>query len=770
MKRGLIDRLNFFKRRQYPILPWVLWLILSASTMFLFPYESGYQFSSHSLDSISREEVIAPFSFEVEYSSEELAKMRNEALANVEPIFQFREDVPENQRLLLGEVLSRIEETGEEIRSIVISRATLPTDSLQFLVDSLAIDLTERLRGEFGINLSRESWHYLADLYVADFNFSPTWRMLPPMLTDILGRGVLDRSKETVEAEKSRIRIISRGEEQIKPLDRVYDSKGAQEQLVERLHEFAAGIEVGIQDTLFQENAHSRLGYELVDPLLVSSLEFDEVETNSREQKAIAKVPLVKTIVLKGERIIDSNERITKQHIEKLQALERKRREMITEENIFSKPLRWAGRFLLAGLIYFFFGYWLYKFRRKVFYKPNALLLLTFLLGLLVAFFGTVIQPLGVSSYLFPSALGAIIVTIVFDAPLAFVFTISLAFMTGAIHGVGFFSVLEVFFPAMLAVFPVQRVRTRVQIMRSSIFIFLGFLLVILIQKLMVFQFGSMIWNELFYVLINSLGTPLLALGMLIAIEWVFGVTTNLTLLELADLNRPLLKRLSLEAPGTYHHSIMVGNLAEAGAEAIGANSLLVRAGAYYHDIGKMVSREYFVENQKGIENIHDSLDPEESAKHLSAHVTEGVRIANEYHLPSSVKAFIREHHGTGLMVFFYNKAMKEKPEGSVDEATYRYPGPKPQSKETGILMLADSAEAASRSLDNPKEDTIRNTVRDIVINKYRDMELDECPLTLRDIRLIIEAFLPILEGIHHHRIKYPSRKEVEDRRDHKTA
>ena len=222
---------------------------------------------------------------------------------------------------------------------------------------------------------------------------------------------------------------------------------------------------------------------------------------------------------------------------------------------------------------------------------------------------------------------------------------------------------------------------------------------------------------------------------------------------------------LSLKAPGTYHHSILVGSLAEAAAEAIDANPLLVRAGAYYHDIGKMRRREYFIENQTDSQNVHDDLSPEESAKFLAAHVIDGVKIAAEYRLPEAVKAFIREHHGTSLMAFFYEKALEENP-GNVDESLFRYPGPKPQSKETGILMLADSAEAAVRSADNPTPETIRKVVRNIVINKYRVEELDECPLTLRDLRLIIEAFLPILEGMHHHRIKYPERDDDGEQQD----
>jgi putative nucleotidyltransferase with HDIG domain len=228
--------------------------------------------------------------------------------------------------------------------------------------------------------------------------------------------------------------------------------------------------------------------------------------------------------------------------------------------------------------------------------------------------------------------------------------------------------------------------------------------------------------------------------------ESTFGLTTDITLLEFSDLNRPLLKRLALEAPGTYHHSIMIGTLAEEAAKSINANSLLARVGSYYHDIGK---------------NKHEKLAPSMSALILEAHVKEGKELAEANGLPECLIEFITGHHGSSVMSYFYDKAKKQD-EGDVDIEDYRYPGPKPIAKEVAIVMLADSVEAASRTLEDPTPARIRGLVRKIIFTRFESGELDACDLTLRDLHLIEESFIRVLTGIFHRRIAYPE-KEVEE-------
>jgi putative nucleotidyltransferase with HDIG domain len=261
----------------------------------------------------------------------------------------------------------------------------------------------------------------------------------------------------------------------------------------------------------------------------------------------------------------------------------------------------------------------------------------------------------------------------------------------------------------------------------------------------------------------NGIFGAFLAAGFLPAFEYLFKVVTDISLLELADFNHPLLKRLVLEAPGTYHHSLMVGNLAEIASEAVGANALLSRVGAYYHDIGKLEKPEYFSENMDKYASKHDSLNASMSKLVIMDHVKTGVELAKKSRLNDAIIDFICQHHGTSLVYYFYRRALEstENQEG-VEEEVYRYPGPKPQSKETAIVLLADSAEAACRSLEEPTAERISDMVRRIINNKFIDGQLDMCDLTLKDLEKIATTFIHILGAFYHSRIEYPDQNKVE--------
>jgi hypothetical protein len=245
--------------------------------------------------------------------------------------------------------------------------------------------------------------------------------------------------------------------------------------------------------------------------------------------------------------------------------------------------------------------------------------------------------------------------------------------------------------------------------------------------------------------------------------EHVFNRTSRFTLLELTDLNKPILKRLNMEAHGTYHHSMLIGSLVDAVADSIGADPLKVRVMAYYHDIGKMFKPEYFAENQNGEFNKHEKITPQMSALILVSHVKDGIELAREEKLPQIVVEGIREHHGTCVMAYFYQKALETDSHSSVNKDDFRYPGPKPGSKETGLLMCADTVEAAVRSLKDPTPAHIRNMVTKLIDARAQDGELDESGLTLSDLNVIKERFITILTGIYHKRIAYPGQDESDD-------
>jgi putative nucleotidyltransferase with HDIG domain len=260
----------------------------------------------------------------------------------------------------------------------------------------------------------------------------------------------------------------------------------------------------------------------------------------------------------------------------------------------------------------------------------------------------------------------------------------------------------------------------------------------------------------------NAVMSAILALGFLPVFEWFTRITTDQTLLEWSDPNRPLLKRLSMEAPGTYAHTINVANLSEAAANAIGANGLLCRVGVYYHDVGKMVRPQFFIENQPSGRNPHDRLKAATSAAVVREHVLEGIRLAEEARLPEVLIDFIPEHHGTQVISYFLERARKDAAEGEViNPEEYRYPGPRPQSRETAIVMLADSVESATRVLQEATPDRIRELIDTIVEDKIRQGQLEEAPLTLREISGIKAQFRKVLAGAFHHRIDHPATRHL---------
>ena len=268
--------------------------------------------------------------------------------------------------------------------------------------------------------------------------------------------------------------------------------------------------------------------------------------------------------------------------------------------------------------------------------------------------------------------------------------------------------------------------------------------------------------------LLSGVLASIVAIGALPYLESVFKITSPIRLLELSNPNHPLLRRLMLEAPGTYHHSILVGNLAEAAAEAVGADGLLARVGSHYHDIGKLRRPYFFVENQVGKDNPHDKMAPSLSTLIITSHVKDGIELANEFKLPDVVTQFIAQHHGTDLVRFFYHRACESSDDDSISETDYRYPGPKPQGREVAIVSLADAAEAAVRSISRPNPGKIEGLVRKIIKDRLNSGELDESDLTFQDMDRIATAFTKVIMGMFHSRVEYPeqiTKEEIEGKR-----
>ncbi len=357
------------------------------------------------------------------------------------------------------------------------------------------------------------------------------------------------------------------------------------------------------------------------------------------------------------------------------------------------------------------------------------------------------------------SAIGfVILITVLFDnLEFSFLFAILISLLGANIDGGNFNLGISLLVGSLAAAMLSFRVRRRFQVIRAGILAgILQFIIAFIMEREQsFFVLSGLDFTLLQICVFNGFISSVVVVGLLPVFEYIFKVVTNVSLLELSDFNHPILRRLILEAPGTYQHSLVVANLSEAAAESIGANSLLARVGAYYHDIGKMVKPDYFVENLVNYRDVHRSLKPSMSKLIIFNHVKDGLDLAEKHKLNSKIVNFISQHHGRTLVYYFYQRAKELEPEGKHEEE-YRYPGPKPQNKETAIVALADTIEALSRTLEEPTPSRIEETVREVVKKRFMDGELDESNLTLKDLEKITQSFVRILNAIFHIRINYP--------------
>ncbi len=457
-----------------------------------------------------------------------------------------------------------------------------------------------------------------------------------------------------------------------------------------------------------------------------------------------------KYLIKPGQLIIKKGKKLTKTDINILKELKIKKRKI--------PFVNFVSLFLLSLFIYVLFLFYFFLFGKGIFKNLRKISLLLVLLFLSV-FLGVLILP--TYFYIFPITLFAIMVAISINVPIgiAYVFTLVLL-LSLVIDKYLFKFLLLLMLSGTISVYLVRHPRGRSIFTQTGITI--GFLNFILIISLDIYSFHFSIFTIRNAILSLFAGflSPIMVLGILPILEGIFGISTSIRLLELSDPAHPLLKRLLEEAPGTYQHSAIVSNLAVAAASTIGADPLLARAGGFYHDIGKLKRPHFFIENQISDRNIHDEIQPTLSTLAIISHVKDGVELARKYNLPEEIISIIQEHHGTSLVSYFYSRAI-EKPsdKNELSEEDFRYPGPKPKSKESAIIMLADAVEAASRTLANPTPTKIKNLIKSIFNRIIQDGQLEESPLTFRDLNLIENTFEKFLLSMFHSRIEYPKIK-----------
>jgi len=563
--------------------------------------------------------------------------------------------------------------------------------------------------------------------------------------------GVLP-DRYSLPESRNRNVMIRRGEQQtVYSRDGLYSVAAANSRLLTALNRLSATDSIDVE-------YYYQVGRTFIQP----NLRINIAEYDRRVDEALASVSEVKEIVEKNDIILRADQRVSERQERILKEMARILRSEAADEPWISTLLPVLARVLLVLAAFTLLYLFLYFFRRDMFRSNPRLvaLFMTFALQLFLIYLMGI--QFGLSIYIFPVALLPIMVTILFDSEVGVLSTVVLAFLLGIMHRFDFTLTFMTMVVGTVACFTSRRVRKRTEFFRIMYSVAIASALYAALVETLKLIPNPDLLTEIFYGLVSGITTTLLAMAILPFFESLFGITTDITLLELSDPNHPLLKRLALEAPGTYHHSIIVGNLNESAAAAIGANPLLARVGAYFHDIGKIEIPEYFVENQLGVKSKHDELTPSMSSIILSSHVKMGRQLGEEAGIPDDVLNFIEEHHGTMMQSYFYNKAIEQGADGETLDK-FRYPGPKPQTRETGIAMLADAVEAASRTLDDPKPARITNLIQRIINDRFQSGELEECPLTLRDLARIREAFAQVLIGAFHHRVVYPRKDKTDE-------
>ena len=507
----------------------------------------------------------------------------------------------------------------------------------------------------------------------------------------------------------------------------------------------------------------SFVALKIADYFLKPNLTFNKNETEERKKITKEKINPVYLQIKRGEIILRPGDRVREEHLLVLQALRKAQ-----ERSHLLIMLVGMGllTFLILATLYQFATQ---NIRKITPTQKDLLFFATALVGIvaLLKLFQLSTDALGEEFlsipsssyiYLFPIATGAMLVRIVLNSEVAIAFTLLTGYFSAVLMGNQLFYFIFTVVGSLIGAHKVARCEQRSILIKAGISVGgINVLMIIAYNLLSGNPLRMALLPDLIMGFLGGALASVLVLGIVPIVEIVFGYTTDIKLLELANMDHPLLKDLILQAPGTYHHSIIVGSLVEAAAKSIGANPLLTRVSAYYHDIGKLKKPLYFIENVGGEDNKHNHLTPAMSALILISHVKDGVEMARENRLGERIGHIIQQHHGTSLISFFYQKAKgKENPEmESVNEEDFRYPGPKPQTKEAGIVMLADSVEAASRALTDPTPSRIKSLVQRVTNNIFLDGQMEECELTLKDIQKIQESFDRILTAIFHQRVDY---------------
>lgn len=697
--------------------------VFTIATVLLLPPTHHTQEVQFKAGDIADRDVIAPFNFQVPLSEDELQVARAQAALQALPVYLRKRDVESDLKRDLATLLDtvtaivNIDTLTRAKRAELVAGwlPSLPANALDAIVRPRALRRLNKAVREYQLALFR--------------------------------RGVIDNASLIRRNGYREITVVDGANEKTRPVaDIVQQSRIDQVIREEALARFGSDRE-GAQVFFELERGH-----------ILPNLVFDVDETNSRRSALTSKVP-DHFEISKNERIIGKHDKVTHEQERILHALEEARASQRVSRSPAVMLGLYASEVMRLLLFCLLFGAYIYVFH-PIIYARLGQLGAVFAVVLLYVVLTAIVVRFDLNAYLAPVALVAVILTALFEFRLGL---LSALFCAGLLPLVTPFSP-GVMFSSMLAgaagVAGIEKMRSR-----SHVYSVFAHIAVAYVLGVMAFGLGAeggsvVMGRDMLWGVANGLFSAAAVVFLLPVLENLFNRTSRFTLLELTDLNKPLLKRLNMEAHGTYHHSMLIGNLVDAVGDLVGADPLRTRVMAYYHDIGKMFKPEYFAENQNGEFNKHEKITPQMSALILVSHVKDGVELAREEKLPEVVIDGIREHHGTTVMAYFYQKALETDSHSSVNRDDFRYPGPRPRSKETGLLMCADTVEAAVRSLAEPTPTNIRSMVTKLIDARAYDGELDDSGLTLSDLNVIKEKFISILTGIYHKRIAYPGQDE----------
>ncbi len=721
-----LDKQSF---KDSAVVRWVIFIIFLAAVTALFPRKQLPIINFDVGTTWLQPDLIASFTFPIYKDEKTYQTQKNKAREAVLPVFRRNESSFSRDTF---------QKHIDSLASHFLNTPTSTSGDYQNLPSELTTSEIAIFKTAYIQSLSSKKSSSL---------FRKLRTVIPKEIRAIKSDGILNQSKRQLNAARLVIRSENDREERVFNVSAFRDSLEAYVTLKTLLTKHLLNVEPSqnyANDTL-------NLALKLAARYLDANIIFDEKETRQAIVRAEKEVPIADGLVRQNEIIISKGEKITpvgKRMLESYLKTKTEREAETGELKIY------LGKLLIIIIISGLFVIYIYFFREKIFYD-NILLSLIFLIILFeLSITRYTLNFEWLSAYIVPIGLAAILFTTLFDSRLGFFGTITIALLAATIRGNDFQFAVVSMFAGGLAVFSIRDLKHRIQIFATVLIIFFGYTL-----SLLAFSFSRLgpleeLLNDIFFALIGSL-LCFLIYPFILIIERFFGITTDLTLLELSDVNHPLLRDMGINAPGTFHHTMMVSVLSERAAVEINVNQLLCRVGSYFHDIGKINNPEFFTENQL-TKNPHDTMSPENSCKIIIGHISDGLAIGKNHKLPEKVLDFIPQHHGTSVIDFFYQKALKLHPEESINIFQYTYPGPKPHSKETAIVMLADSVEASVRSLTDHTEEAISEIVDTVIRKRYDENQFSECPITFDEINMIKQSFIKTILAAHHKRIKYP--------------